>query len=41
MNLLLTISLAIANLLPQADDSFWRDSIPQEMRQSYIEYGEQ
>ena len=41
MNLLLTISLAIANLLPQADDSFWRDSIPQEMRQRYIEYGEQ
>ena len=41
MNLLLTISLAIANLLPQADDSFWRDSIPQQMRQSYIEYGEQ
>ena len=29
------------SLLPQADDSFWRDSIPQEMRQSYIEYGEQ
>ena len=31
----------INSLLPQADDSFWRDSIPQEMRQSYIEYGEQ
>ena len=30
-----------ACLLPQADDSFWHDSIPQEMRQSYIEYGEQ
>ena len=29
------------SLLPQADDSFWRDSIPQEMRQSYVEYGEQ
>ena len=41
MNLLLTICLAIANLLPQADDTFWRDSIPQEMRQSYIQYGEQ
>lgn len=41
MNLLLTISLVIASLLPQADYSFWRDSIPQEMRQSYIEYGEQ
>ena len=41
MNLLLSIGLAIASLLPQADDSFWRDSIPTEMRQSYIEYGEQ
>ena len=41
MNLLLTITLAIANLLPQADDIFWRDSIPQEMRQSYVQYGEQ
>ena len=40
-SLLLTISLAIANLLPQADDAFWRDSIPQEMKQSYIDYGEQ
>ena len=28
-------------LLPQADDAFWRDSIPTEMRQSYILYGEQ
>lgn len=27
-------------LLPRADDSFWRDSIPVEMRQSYIQYGE-
>ena len=27
-------------ILPQADDAFWRDSIPQEMRQSYIQYGE-
>ena len=41
MNILLTISLAIANLLPQAGDSFWRDSIPTEMQQSYISYGEQ
>ena len=40
MNLLLNISLVIASLLPQADDTFWRDSIPQEMRQSYIQYGE-
>ena len=40
MNLLLTIGLAIASLLPQADDSFWRNSIPTEMRQSYIDYGE-
>ena len=41
MNLLLNIGLAIASLLPQADNTFWRDSIPQEMRQSYIQYGEQ
>ena len=41
MSLLLTIGLTIASLLPQADDTFWRDSIPVEMRQSYIEYGEQ
>ena len=41
MNLLLTIALSITSLLPQADDAFWRDSIPQEMKQSYIEYGEQ
>ena len=32
---------SIGRILPQADDSFWRDSIPQEMRQSYIQYGEQ
>ena len=41
MNLLLNIGLAIVSLLPQTDDTFWRDSIPQEMRQSYIQYGEQ
>ena len=41
MNLLLTIALGIANLLPQAEDAFWRDSIPQEMKQSYTIYGEQ
>ena len=41
MNLLLTIGLAIANLLPQAGDTFWHDSIPTEMRQSYISYGDQ
>ena len=41
MNILLTIGLAIANLLPQAGDTFWRDSIPTEMRQSYVSYGEQ
>jgi len=28
-------------LLPKGDAAFWRDSIPQEMRQSYIHYGEQ
>ena len=31
MNLLLTIALGIASLLPKADDTFWRDSIPQEI----------
>ena len=41
MNLLLALGLTIASLLPQADDTFWRDSIPEEMRQSYIHYGEQ
>ncbi len=30
-----------AQLPPRADDPFWRDSIPAEMRQSYIRYGEQ
>ena len=40
MNLLLTIGLAITNLLPRAGDCFWRDSIPEEMRESYIQYGE-
>ena len=29
-----------AQLLPLAGDAFWRDSIPQEMRKSYIKYGE-
>ena len=32
---------AQTRLLPQADNPFWRDSIPVEMRQSYIRYGEQ
>ena len=27
--------------LPRADQPFWRDSIPESMRQSYIKYGEQ
>lgn len=40
MSLLLTIGLTLASLLPQADDSYWHDSIPAEMRQSYIHYGE-
>lgn len=41
MNILLSIAFSLTSLLPQADDAFWRDSIPQEMKQSYIEYGEQ
>ena len=27
--------------MPKAGDAFWRDSIPEEMRQSYVNYGEQ
>ncbi len=27
--------------LPKADDAFWRDSVPEAMRKSYINYGEQ
>ena len=30
-----------AQLPPRGDDSFWRDSVPEAMRQSYIRYGEQ
>ena len=30
-----------SSIFPQADDAFWRDSIPTEMRQSYIANGEQ
>ena len=37
----LTASSQQSSLLPKADDAFWRDSIPMEMRQSSIEYGEQ
>ena len=32
---------AQVQLLPRADDAFWRDSILEQMRQSYIHYGEQ
>ena len=41
MNILLTIAISLSSLLPKAEDSFWRDSIPQEMKQSYVSYGEQ
>ena len=34
-------SVAANQLLPRADDTFWRDSVPETMRQSYITYGEQ
>ena len=44
LSLIITLSCCFlplrAQLLPRADDAFWRDSIPQEMRQSYIQYGE-
>ena len=45
-DLIVTVSLCCcvqsisAQLLPKADDSFWRDSVPAEMRHSYIAYGE-
>ena len=39
--LIVSICLAITALLPQAEDAFWRDSVPEPMRQSYIRYGEQ
>ena len=48
---LITLALCLTSMLsirakqevfpPKADDVFWRDSIPVEMRQSYISYGEQ
>ena len=41
VSLCLCVQTISAQLLPKADNSFWRDSIPVEMRQSYIEYGEQ
>ena len=41
MNILIAIGLTVSSLIPQANDAFWRDSIPTEMRQSYIAYGEQ
>ena len=47
LGLIISVSVCLcvqtisAQLLPKADHSFWRDSIPVEMRQSYIEYGEQ
>ncbi len=34
------VRLFSTGLPPRAHDSFWRDSIPSEMRQSYIKYGE-
>lgn len=37
----LTASSQQCSLLPKADDAFWRDSIPVEMRHSYIQYGTQ
>ena len=40
-SLLFIDDYSVAGLLPRADDTFWRDSIPDEMRQSYIGYGEQ
>lgn len=42
LSVLFTVLAARAvQLLPQWGDSFWRDSIPETMRQSYIAFGEQ
>ena len=35
------LSMEAVQLLPQWGDTFWRDSIPETMRQSYIAFGEQ
>ena len=35
------LSMGAVKLLPQWGDTFWRDSIPETMRQSYIAFGEQ
>ena len=35
------LSMGASKLLPQWGDTFWRDSIPETMRQSYIAFGEQ
>ena len=35
------LSMGAVRLLPQWGDTFWRDSIPETMRQSYIAFGEQ
>ena len=35
------LSMGAAQLLPQHGDTFWRDSVPATMRQSYIAFGEQ
>ena len=34
------LSMGTSKLLPQWGDTFWRDSIPETMRQSYIAFGE-
>ena len=39
--LVTALSARAVQLLPQWGDTFWRDSIPKTMRQSYIAFGEQ
>ena len=39
--LVTVLSAGAVQLLPQWGDTFWRDSIPKTMRQSYIAFGEQ
>ena len=41
MGLLAALTVQAADLLPRWGDTFWCDSVPQSMRQSYITFGEQ
>lgn len=34
-------AVSLENTFPRADNPFWRDSVPADMKRSYIQYGEQ